>query len=58
MASDAHPQQPVVNRQVGNGVSVALAPWIIAGAASYSINVWLTTRKPHLRSKSRWVLSN
>ena len=38
-------QQPVVIRQGGNGLGTVLAALIIAGAGTYAINVWSTTKK-------------
>ena len=48
-ASGTNSQQqapaPVVIRQGGNGLGTVVAALIIAGAAIYAINVWLTTKK-------------
>ena len=38
-------QQPVLIRQGGNGLGTVLAALIIAGAGTYAINVWSTTKK-------------
>ena len=38
-------QQPVLIRQGGNGLGTLLAALIIAGAGTYAINVWSTTKK-------------
>ena len=38
-------QQPVLIRQGGKGLGTVLAALIIAGAGTYTINVWSTTKK-------------
>ena len=38
-------QQPVLIRQGGNGLGTLLEALIIAGAGTYAINVWSTTKK-------------
>ena len=37
--------QPVAIRQEGNGLRNVIAALIIAGAGTYAINVWSTTKK-------------
>ena len=44
-ASSRTPLQRVVIKHGGSGIGLVLAALIVTGAATYSINVWSTTRK-------------
>ena len=51
-AKTTNTQQPAVIRQGGNGLGSVIAAVILAAAAVYAINVWLTTKKETFPSKN------